>query len=110
MLGKIRHKLRLETKDEVYLKDSFERYFTKKTGLLFRKEMNALCGQRVIVSSTIKTYHENSDPTYSFVATSVNGLKHCERLPLECIDRGKPLIRNGRKYSLINKDLYIQII
>ena len=110
MLGKTKLILRVEPQDELYLKSTFEKYFTKETGLLFRKEMNGYQGQRVKVISTIITHHKQKKPTYSIVCVPINGLKEAQRFPLICIDRSQPLIRNGKRISLKNKELYIQYL
>lgn len=100
-------KIKLLPGDEVYLKNTFERYFTKHTGLLFRREMNAFQGQRVRITSVIITYGEQR-ATYSFVASHLHTNK-CERFPVICIDRSQPLIRNGKRITLIKKEIYIQM-
>jgi hypothetical protein len=108
-------KIRLLPGDEIYLKNTFERYFTNKTGLLFRKEMNAFQGQRVRIISTIITYHGYNEkgihriiPTFSFVAVQLTTNKW-ESFPIICIDRSQPLIRDGKRITLIKKEIYIHM-
>lgn len=108
MLEKRKLLLRIEPGDEVYLKNTFERIFSKKINLLFNKNMRCFEGQRVRITAVIVTHLEEGH-LYSFVAKRINGSKECERFPLICIDRSQPLIRNNRKVQLKNKELYINL-
>lgn len=109
LLKRKKLKIRIEPGDEVYLKDTFKKYFTKELGLLFREELGKFNGQRVRIISVIRHYHDQKESTYSFTAIRVDGLKQYEQFPLVCIDRRQPLIRNGKRISLLNKELYILI-
>jgi hypothetical protein len=107
MLGKTILILKLQLEDEVYLKNTFKRYFTNQTGLLFRKEMDKFQGQRVRIISVITSYHDDGEISFSFVAMRINGSKESERFPLICVDRSQPLIRNGKHISMKNKRIYL---
>jgi hypothetical protein len=109
MLGIVKLKFKIETGDEVYLKNTFKKYFNESTGLLFVKEMDRFQGQRVRITMIVLTYHDKGQ-SYSFVAKRINGSGECQRFPLICIDRSQPLIRNGKRYSLKNKDIYISVV
>ena len=106
-----RLKLKINTGDRVYLKDTFEKYFSKySTGITYRPdEMNIFRGQQVIVTSLVTTYaHKKVYHSFTCRMTKVHGSREI-RLPIVCINRSQPLIRNGKKISLIHKELYIRL-
>ena len=97
---------RIKTGDKVYLKGRFKPYFRKEMNLMYRPaEMDILQGKQIVIALVLPEF---STITESIVCTNLNTITTLVRLPLICIDRSKPLIRNGKKYSLLKKTLYIQ--
>ena len=100
--------LRVDTADEVYLKNKFYKHLIERTGLLYNERMRHFEGQRVRITSTI--FSTSLNTASSFTCKRVNDTSNeCTRLTLHCISRSYPLIRSGKKISLKNKILYIQI-
>jgi hypothetical protein len=108
-MGKNKLTLRIKNSDRVHLKENFKRYMTAlPTGVTYiASEMGIYQGQQVQVTSLHITYHHGI-ATHSITCSMINDCK-IVRLPLICINRALPLIRDGKKISLHHKELIIDL-
>lgn len=86
MTEKKRMSVEIRGGDKVYLKDALPYPFS---------------GTRVIVTETAINYYPNKPLQYLITVKNT-------QLPLDVIHRGQPLIRDGHKIRLINKDLIVR--
>jgi hypothetical protein len=101
--------LRLKNGDRVHLKENFKRYMMESfTGVTYMSsEMGILQGQQVIITGLHIMYHKQK--AYHSITCRLNHDRKVVRLPLICINRALPLIRDGKKISLHHKELTIDL-
>lgn len=108
----------IKLEDKVYLKHEFKRYFSTQDLLLYTPEMDRFKGKQVLIKSlhvthSFKAPYNPIDDHFTFVCRIANknlNLGDIEvRLPIVCIDRSQPLIRDNRKVMLKNKQLYFLV-
>ena len=109
-MNKPRLKLRIKEGDKVYLKTDLQKQFWTSVLTYNPKEMNVFKGQFVVIYCYGITYNWDTQTHESTITCNlVNTRSNMVRLPLSCINRSYPLIRNHRKYSLIHKQLYVDL-
>lgn len=109
-MNRVRLIMRVEAGDIVHLKYNLKRSMVASK-LPFTKAHEVFHGQKVLITSVNITYGEKQHIGYSFLCklTTVHNHKGVAQFPLDSIDRSYPLIRNGKKFSLLHKKLYIYI-
>ena len=102
--------MEIKTGDIVYLKSTFKKVFTKKSILKYNpRSMNVFQGRKVKIIGVVLNYTRTGIEgkiSCSMMDITENKIQS-EILLLDCIDKSKPLIRNNKKYSLLNKELYL---
>jgi hypothetical protein len=102
-------KMKVEPGDKVYLKGNFRDIFKKNNGVRFMPEMDRFRGQQVMILAINLVYTTGESPKPTIICRMICAGQCDIRIPLECIDRSKGLVRNGTRMTMINKELYINI-
>jgi hypothetical protein len=109
-MDRVRLIMKVEAGDIVHIKMNLKKALSQSK-LPYNNGYSKFCGQKVLITSVSITYGEKQHIGYSFICklANITNDKSYAHLSLDCIDRSYPLIRNGKKFSLLHKRLYIHL-